>query len=78
MSAPTTAEWLAEKSKSYFRDAQAIEWTPSVAADLAENTGLTAEQWAIVYRAVASELRKCAADVTGVGALTDPIWEGRP
>lgn len=45
---------LKERARSYFRDARVIEEIPE------EMNGLTGPQWAIVYRAVAAELNKCA------------------
>ena len=52
----TAAEWLAETARSYHRDARSL-------ATVDEMAGLTGEQWAIVYRAVAEELNKCARAV---------------
>lgn len=50
-----TAEWLTAKGRSYWADSRRL------AAMGDEIIGdLTGDQWAIVYRAVAEELRKCA------------------
>lgn len=57
------AEWLAAKSRSYHQDARRMETDPALRELVAERTcGMTAGQWAIVYRAIAEELNKCAKE----------------
>lgn len=56
MTAP--AEWLAAKASSYGTDARRLA---RVSGEVTE--GLTGEQWAIIYRAVAAELLKCAKEM---------------
>lgn len=45
--------WLAEKAKSYYRDAERLEGEAQVG-------DMTGAQWATVYRAVAEGLKACA------------------
>jgi len=52
----TAGEWLAAKARYYFEDARRLAAMPD---DLA---GMSGEQWATVYRAVAAELSKCAEE----------------
>lgn len=54
----TGRAWLKAKRASYYQDARRL-------ADMGTEDvgGLTGEQWAIVYRAVADELGKCAEEV---------------
>lgn len=52
--------WLREKADSYRQDADVLA---DLLTDREQGDGLTGQQWAIVYRAVAEELRKCAAEV---------------
>ncbi|NGN94525.1 hypothetical protein G5C66_17500 [Nocardioides sp. KC13] len=51
--------WLEAKAKKYAEDAEVF--TSARSRDL-QVGGLTAEQWATVYRAVAYELRECARE----------------
>ena len=53
------AEWLAARSRSYHADARNLEHNED---DLGLIDGMTSAEWAIVYRAVAEELRKCAKE----------------
>ena len=55
----TAAVWLTATAREYHRSAGRLE---RMGKD-ADSGGLTGEQWAIVYRAIASELHKCAAGV---------------
>lgn len=53
-----SAKWLVAKAASYHRDARTLAefGTKSVG-------GMTGDQWCAVYRAVASELNKCAKEI---------------
>lgn len=51
------AAWLAATARAYHRSAGRLE---RMGAE-ADCGGLSGEQWAIVYRAIASELYRCAA-----------------
>lgn len=57
----TPTEWLTTKADTYGKDATRLHGTP----DLEAQTGLTGEQWAIVYTTVRDELRKCAGELAG-------------
>lgn len=52
----SAADWLATKARSCYADARRLE-------SCEEMGGLTGRQWAIVYRAVAEELRNCGREV---------------
>ena len=51
--------WLEAKAAKYVEDAKVF--TSARSSDL-QVGGLTGEQWATVYRAVAHELRECARE----------------
>lgn len=51
--------WLEAKAVKYVEDAEVF--TNARSSDL-QVGGLTGEQWATVYRAVAHELRECARE----------------
>ena len=51
--------WLEAKAEKYVEDAKVF--TSARSSDL-QVGGLTGEQWATVYRAVAHELRECARE----------------
>lgn len=52
-----TVGWLTERRRAYFEDARRLaEMGDEQIADM------TAAQWAVVYRAVANELKKCAEE----------------
>ncbi|MFE6506661.1 hypothetical protein ACFVDI_04265 [Nocardioides sp. NPDC057767] len=51
--------WLEAKAEKYVDDA--LAFTTARTSDL-QVGGLTGEQWATVYRAVAHELRECARE----------------
>lgn len=59
--------WLREKADSYWRDAAVLADLGTDRVECAGQEprvpgGLTGEQWAIVYRTIADELRRCAAE----------------
>ncbi|MER6974433.1 hypothetical protein ABT304_25465 [Nocardioides sp. NPDC000445] len=56
---PHHVAWLEAKAEKYVEDAQVFLSARS--SDL-QVGGLTGEQWATVYRAVAYELRECARE----------------
>lgn len=56
---PHHVRWLEAKAEKYVEDAQVF--TSARTSEL-QVGGLTGEQWATVYRAVAHELRECARE----------------
>lgn len=56
---PHHLAWLEAKAEKYVEDAKVF--TSARSSDL-QIGGLTGEQWATVYRAVAHELRECARE----------------
>ncbi|MBO0813607.1 MAG: hypothetical protein J2P30_00410 [Actinobacteria bacterium] len=52
--------WLGERAESYSRDATAFRDAWLHANQLSDED----ERWAIIYTAVAAELRKCAKELT--------------
>ncbi|WP_109507314.1 hypothetical protein [Nocardioides speluncae] len=57
----SATDWLAAKQRSYFADARRLR---EMHEDDAPSDDMTWEQWSIVYRTVADELAKCAAQIT--------------
>ncbi|WP_143033894.1 hypothetical protein [Nocardioides sp. YR527] len=57
--------WLEAKAEKYVEDAQVF--TDARSSDL-QVGGLTGEQWATVYKAVAHELRECAREAAELRA----------
>ena len=61
--------WLEARADKYVEDAKVF--TSARSSDL-QVGGLTGEQWATVYRAVAHELRECARESARESAVRVP------